>query len=108
MINILKCSWTCLKNYVCLQNFVEKNQCETLNHGENIKVWSKKILTTCRMTRKSMKIEPKKFNMDFVFINTKKKWEKNLGIILGFLVWNQEHLQLKTSPWWFKEIRVIF
>jgi hypothetical protein len=50
------------------------------------------------MTRKSMKIEPKKFNMDFVFINTKKKWEKNLGIILGFLVWNQEHLQLKTSP----------
>jgi hypothetical protein len=27
---------------------------------------------------------------------------------LGFLVWNQEHLQLKTSPWWFKEIRVIF
>jgi hypothetical protein len=35
---------------------LKKNQYETLSHGENIKIWSKKILTTCIMIRKSLKI----------------------------------------------------
>jgi hypothetical protein len=35
---------------------LKKNQSETLSHGENIKVWSKKILTTYIMIRKSLKI----------------------------------------------------
>jgi hypothetical protein len=31
---------------------LKNNQFETLNHGENIKVWSKKTLITYRTTRK--------------------------------------------------------
>jgi hypothetical protein len=35
---------------------LKRNQHEALSHGENIKVWSKKILTTYKMIRKSLKI----------------------------------------------------